>query len=126
MVLELTLKHVKALTNLIDQQQQKILALQSGLQAGECPCLARISGGAGAGGGGGSSTDREPAGPAPALRNIPAPTAQRVQAPAGGDAGLAFSEVGLFEWAAWGVRWSLVAGHFGFGVSGFREFPPSS
>lgn len=34
-VLELTLKHVKALTNLIDQQQQKILALQSGLQAGE-------------------------------------------------------------------------------------------
>jgi hypothetical protein len=36
-VLELTLKHVKALTNLIDQQQQKIIALQSGLQAGECP-----------------------------------------------------------------------------------------
>lgn len=35
-VLELTLKHVKALTNLIDQQQQKIIALQSGLQAGEC------------------------------------------------------------------------------------------
>lgn len=35
MVLELTLKHVKALTNLIDQQQQKIIALQSGLQAGE-------------------------------------------------------------------------------------------
>lgn len=34
-VLELTLKHVKALTSLIDQQQQKILALQSGLQAGE-------------------------------------------------------------------------------------------
>ncbi|XP_066206744.1 class E basic helix-loop-helix protein 40 [Saccopteryx leptura] len=34
-VLELTLKHVKALTNLIDQQQQKIMALQSGLQAGE-------------------------------------------------------------------------------------------
>ncbi|KAM5313881.1 class E basic helix-loop-helix protein 40 [Glossophaga mutica] len=34
-VLELTLKHVKALTNLIDQQQQKILALQTGLQAGE-------------------------------------------------------------------------------------------
>lgn len=62
MVLELTLKHVKALTNLIDQQQQKILALQSGLQAGECPCLARISGGAGAREGGGSSTDGEPAG----------------------------------------------------------------
>uniref|UniRef100_A0A8C5Y8W7 Basic helix-loop-helix family member e40 n=2 Tax=Microcebus murinus TaxID=30608 RepID=A0A8C5Y8W7_MICMU len=34
-VLELTLKHVKALTNLIDQQQQKIVTLQSGLQAGE-------------------------------------------------------------------------------------------
>uniref|UniRef100_A0A8D1LM81 Class E basic helix-loop-helix protein 40 n=1 Tax=Sus scrofa TaxID=9823 RepID=A0A8D1LM81_PIG len=34
-VLELTLKHVKALTNLIDQQQQKIIALQSGLQAGD-------------------------------------------------------------------------------------------
>ncbi|KFQ36471.1 Class E basic helix-loop-helix protein 40, partial [Merops nubicus] len=34
-VLELTLKHVKALTNLIEQQQQKILALQSGLQAGD-------------------------------------------------------------------------------------------
>uniref|UniRef100_A0A803YJN6 Basic helix-loop-helix family member e40 n=1 Tax=Meleagris gallopavo TaxID=9103 RepID=A0A803YJN6_MELGA len=30
-VLELTLKHVKALTALIEQQQQKILALQSGL-----------------------------------------------------------------------------------------------
>ncbi|XP_038666684.1 class E basic helix-loop-helix protein 40 [Scyliorhinus canicula] len=34
-VLELTLKHVKALTGLIEQQQQKILALQSGLQIGE-------------------------------------------------------------------------------------------
>ncbi|OXB81568.1 UNVERIFIED_CONTAM: hypothetical protein H355_008416 [Colinus virginianus] len=34
-VLELTLKHVKALTALIEQQQQKILALQSGLQAGD-------------------------------------------------------------------------------------------
>ncbi|NXA33369.1 BHE40 protein, partial [Eudromia elegans] len=34
-VLELTLKHVKALTSLIEQQQQKILALQSGLQAGD-------------------------------------------------------------------------------------------
>lgn len=42
-VLELTLKHVKALTNLIDQQQQKIVALQSGLQAGECLRLASIS-----------------------------------------------------------------------------------
>lgn len=36
MVLELTLKHVKALTALIEQQQQKIVALQSGFQAGEC------------------------------------------------------------------------------------------
>lgn len=43
MVLELTLKHVKALTNLIDQQQQKIIALQSGLQAGECPSLVIIT-----------------------------------------------------------------------------------
>lgn len=34
-VLELTLKHVKALTGLIEQQQQKILALQNGLQIGE-------------------------------------------------------------------------------------------
>ncbi|XP_055985630.1 class E basic helix-loop-helix protein 40 [Sorex fumeus] len=34
-VLELTLKHVKALTNLIDQQQQRIIALQSDLQTGE-------------------------------------------------------------------------------------------
>lgn len=34
-VLELTLKHVKALTNLIEQQQQRILDLQSDLQAGE-------------------------------------------------------------------------------------------
>uniref|UniRef100_A0A8D0GAJ3 Basic helix-loop-helix family member e40 n=1 Tax=Sphenodon punctatus TaxID=8508 RepID=A0A8D0GAJ3_SPHPU len=34
-VLELTLKHVKALTNLIEQQQQQIIALQNGLQAGE-------------------------------------------------------------------------------------------
>ncbi|NXM74722.1 BHE40 protein, partial [Serilophus lunatus] len=34
-VLELTLKHVKALTNLIEQQQQKIMALQNGLQAGD-------------------------------------------------------------------------------------------
>lgn len=43
MVLELTLKHVKALTNLIDQQQQKIMALQNGLQAGECLRLGIIS-----------------------------------------------------------------------------------
>lgn len=35
MVLELTLKHVKALTSLLEQQQQKILALQSGMQIGE-------------------------------------------------------------------------------------------
>lgn len=34
-VLELTLKHVKALTGLIEQQQQKILALQNGLQIGK-------------------------------------------------------------------------------------------
>lgn len=34
-VLELTLKHVKALTSLLEQQQQKILALQSGMQIGE-------------------------------------------------------------------------------------------
>ncbi|XP_037345675.2 class E basic helix-loop-helix protein 40-like [Pungitius pungitius] len=31
-VLELTLKHVKAITSLLEQQQQKILALQSGMQ----------------------------------------------------------------------------------------------
>ncbi|XP_029457320.1 class E basic helix-loop-helix protein 40 [Rhinatrema bivittatum] len=36
-VLELTLKHVKALTNLLEQQQQKILTLQSGIQTGELP-----------------------------------------------------------------------------------------
>ncbi|KAG2470792.1 class E basic helix-loop-helix protein 40 [Polypterus senegalus] len=34
-VLELTLKHVKALTTLLEQQQQKIVALQSGMQVGE-------------------------------------------------------------------------------------------
>uniref|UniRef100_A0A3P9PMT7 Basic helix-loop-helix family member e40 n=1 Tax=Poecilia reticulata TaxID=8081 RepID=A0A3P9PMT7_POERE len=34
-VLELTLKHVKALTSLLEQQQQKILSLQSGMQIGE-------------------------------------------------------------------------------------------
>lgn len=34
-VLELTLKHVKALTSLLEQQQQKILALQNGMQIGE-------------------------------------------------------------------------------------------
>uniref|UniRef100_A0A3P8UQZ8 Basic helix-loop-helix family member e40 n=1 Tax=Cynoglossus semilaevis TaxID=244447 RepID=A0A3P8UQZ8_CYNSE len=33
-VLELTLKHVKALTSLLEQQQQKILALQNGIQVG--------------------------------------------------------------------------------------------
>ncbi|KAJ7316982.1 hypothetical protein JRQ81_003144 [Phrynocephalus forsythii] len=36
-VLELTLKHVKALTSLIDQQQQQIIALQKGLHADELP-----------------------------------------------------------------------------------------
>ncbi|KAA0707545.1 Class E basic helix-loop-helix protein 40 [Triplophysa tibetana] len=34
-VLELTLKHVKALNNLLEQQQQKIISLQSGMQIGE-------------------------------------------------------------------------------------------
>lgn len=32
MVLELTLKHVKSLSGLLDQQQQKIIALQNDLQ----------------------------------------------------------------------------------------------
>ncbi|KAJ8258611.1 hypothetical protein COCON_G00176230 [Conger conger] len=36
-VLELTLKHVKALTSLLEQQQQKIMALQSGMQISEPP-----------------------------------------------------------------------------------------
>ncbi|KAJ8257901.1 hypothetical protein GJAV_G00190950 [Gymnothorax javanicus] len=36
-VLELTLKHVKALTALLEQQQQKIMALQTGMQIGEQP-----------------------------------------------------------------------------------------
>ncbi|KAF7249996.1 Class E basic helix-loop-helix protein 40 [Varanus komodoensis] len=36
-VLELTLKHVKALTSLIEQQQQQIIALQKGLHADELP-----------------------------------------------------------------------------------------
>ncbi|XP_007529994.1 class E basic helix-loop-helix protein 40 isoform X2 [Erinaceus europaeus] len=43
-VLELTLKHVKALTSLIEQQQQKILALQSGLQTGELSGRAQEAG----------------------------------------------------------------------------------
>jgi len=34
-VLELTLKHVKALSTLLEQQQQKIIALQNGLQIGD-------------------------------------------------------------------------------------------
>ncbi|KPP57919.1 class E basic helix-loop-helix protein 40-like, partial [Scleropages formosus] len=34
-VLELTLKHVKALTSLLEQQQQKIITLQSGMQIGD-------------------------------------------------------------------------------------------
>jgi len=33
--LELTLKHVKALNNLLEQQQQKIISLQNGMQIGE-------------------------------------------------------------------------------------------
>ncbi|KAJ8361137.1 hypothetical protein SKAU_G00176620 [Synaphobranchus kaupii] len=36
-VLELTLKHVKALTSLLEQQQQKIMALQNGMQISEQP-----------------------------------------------------------------------------------------
>nr|XP_020448494.1 class E basic helix-loop-helix protein 40-like [Monopterus albus] len=36
-VLELTLKHVKALTSLLEQQQQKILALQNGMQIEQSP-----------------------------------------------------------------------------------------
>lgn len=36
-VLELTLKHMKALTNLLEQQQQKILALQGGMQIDQLP-----------------------------------------------------------------------------------------
>uniref|UniRef100_A0A1A8JK61 BHLH protein DEC1b n=1 Tax=Nothobranchius kuhntae TaxID=321403 RepID=A0A1A8JK61_NOTKU len=36
-VLELTLKHVRALTSLLEQQQQKILALQSGMQIEQPP-----------------------------------------------------------------------------------------
>lgn len=35
MVLELTLKHVKALSSLLEQQQQKIIALQKDLQLGK-------------------------------------------------------------------------------------------
>lgn len=34
-MLELTLKHVKALNNLLEQQQQKIISLQNGMQIGE-------------------------------------------------------------------------------------------
>lgn len=36
-VLELTLKHVKALTSLLEQQQQKILALQNGIEIEQPP-----------------------------------------------------------------------------------------
>ncbi|KAM9760085.1 class E basic helix-loop-helix protein 40-like [Menidia menidia] len=36
-VLELTLKHVKALNSLLEQQQQKLLALQSGMQIDQPP-----------------------------------------------------------------------------------------
>lgn len=38
-VLELTLNHVKALTSLLEQQQQKILALQNGIQIGKSALL---------------------------------------------------------------------------------------
>ncbi len=34
-MLELTLKHVKAINNLLEQQQQKIISLQNGMQIGE-------------------------------------------------------------------------------------------
>lgn len=34
-MLELTLKHVKALSGVLEQQQQKIMALQNDLQIGE-------------------------------------------------------------------------------------------
>ncbi|XP_036415129.1 class E basic helix-loop-helix protein 40 [Colossoma macropomum] len=36
-VLELTLKHVKALNSLLEQQQQQIISLQSGIQIGDQP-----------------------------------------------------------------------------------------
>lgn len=35
MVLELTLKHVKALSGVLEQQQQKLMALQNDPQIGE-------------------------------------------------------------------------------------------
>lgn len=35
MVLELTLKHVKALNSLLEQQQRQIISLQNGMQIGE-------------------------------------------------------------------------------------------
>lgn len=35
MVLELTLKHVKALSAVLEQQQQKIISLQKDLQLGK-------------------------------------------------------------------------------------------
>ncbi|XP_056462606.1 class E basic helix-loop-helix protein 40-like [Gadus chalcogrammus] len=38
-VLELTLKHVKALTSLLEQQQQKILTLQNGMQLDPAPAV---------------------------------------------------------------------------------------
>lgn len=37
MVLELTLKHVKALSTLLEQQQKKIIALQQDLQISKSP-----------------------------------------------------------------------------------------
>ena len=41
MVLELTLKHVKALSTLLEQQQQKIIALQNDLQISEFVIMGR-------------------------------------------------------------------------------------
>lgn len=94
-VLELTLKHVKALTNLIDQQQQKILALQSGLQAGERLCLARIWGGWG-----GSSADRA-AGPAPARRNTCTVSLGQRPVSASQRSGFSSDAMGTGSWAPW-------------------------
>lgn len=99
MVLELTLKHVKALTNLIDQQQQKILALQSGLQAGERLCLARIWGGWG-----GSSADRA-AGPAPARRNTCTVSLGQWPVSASQRSGFSSGAMGTGSWAPW--LWSF-------------------
>lgn len=41
-MLELTLKHVKALNNLLEQQQQKIISLQNGMQIGEFSIMHKV------------------------------------------------------------------------------------